>query len=347
MGFLKDLGDTLLRALGVRVGAEGGQVEERPATREAARPAGEAPPPGPQAPLPSPVELPPPTVEPPPYLDEVPCRATVRPMLGAVNIRSGPGLAFSRIERASGGMAFGLAGVSGPDPQGFPWYWIDWEGGSGWVRADLVTLDGDCEGLVSVAPAGPEPEPPPPPPAPEDRFSLPTPHRVLQGFHNAHPAYDIDSPEGTAFRAATEGVVIRRVDCTRCTPERPAVVPSMLTPARRQEVFQDVGWGFGYGSFVIVRHDYSRLPAPLRRAMDGLGLSDGFAYVLYAHLSRVEVTVGQAVDADTVLGATGSTGHASGAFLHLEVRAGRDETVVGTFQQQPVLHPALLFREGP
>lgn len=334
----------MLRALGVRVGAEGGRAEERPAaarpaTREARRPAGEAPPP-------SPVELPPPTVEAPPYLDEVPCRATVRPMLGTVNIRSGPGLAFSRIERASGGMAFGLAGVSGPDPQGFPWYWIDWEGGSGWVRADLVTLDGDCEVLASLVPAEPEPEPPPPP-APEDRFPLPTPHRIVQGFHNAHPAYDIGSPEGTAFRAATEGVVIRRVDCTHCTPERPAVIPSTLTPARRQEIFHDVGWGFGYGSFVVVRHAYGHLPTPLRRAMDGLGLSDGFAYVLYAHLSRLEVTVGQAVDADTVLGATGSTGHASGAFLHLEVRAGRDEMVVGTFQQQPVLHPALLFREGP
>ncbi len=44
---------------------------------------------------------------------------------------------------------------------------------------------------------------------------------------------------------------------------------------------------------------------------------------LYAHLSKIDVTVGQAVTTDTVIGAVGSTGRSSGPHLHLEIH---DET---------------------
>jgi len=41
---------------------------------------------------------------------------------------------------------------------------------------------------------------------------------------------------------------------------------------------------------------------------------------LYAHLSEVKVVEGQFVDIDTEIGLMGSTGHSTGAHLHLEVR---------------------------
>ena len=43
---------------------------------------------------------------------------------------------------------------------------------------------------------------------------------------------------------------------------------------------------------------------------------------LYAHLSRVDVAVGQQVDAGQAIGVTGNTGNCQGAHLHFEVRWG-------------------------
>jgi murein DD-endopeptidase MepM/ murein hydrolase activator NlpD len=47
---------------------------------------------------------------------------------------------------------------------------------------------------------------------------------------------------------------------------------------------------------------------------------------MYAHLSKVSVTVGAHVQAGQVVGAVGSTGRAHGSHLHFEVRV-RDAAV--------------------
>jgi len=41
---------------------------------------------------------------------------------------------------------------------------------------------------------------------------------------------------------------------------------------------------------------------------------------LYAHLSKIDVSEGDSVTTDTVIGEMGATGHASGDHLHLEIR---------------------------
>jgi murein DD-endopeptidase MepM/ murein hydrolase activator NlpD len=59
-------------------------------------------------------------------------------------------------------------------------------------------------------------------------------------------------------------------------------------------------WGGDYGRMVVVRH------------------ADG-RYSLYAHLSRIDVRVGESVAAGTGLGLSGATGNVTGPHLHFEV----------------------------
>ncbi|MFC1961280.1 peptidoglycan DD-metalloendopeptidase family protein [Chloroflexota bacterium] len=314
-------------------------------------------PPAPQPPVQS---GPSPTIQPISQPDDLPCIATIRPDLGTLNIRSGPGLTFPRLERAAGGMRLGMAGVSGPDEEGFPWYWLTWENGSGWVRSDLVTTDvpgalaEDCAALTNAPLSDNGPlsgnglslvEPPADfgSREPGRRWPLPVAGRIAQGFHNTHRAYDLAALPGTPICAGGPGVIIRHMDCPNCQDDPGGISPGLLTSAQRQTLFADPDWGFGYGNTLVVRHEYADLPEPLQAAMAAQDLSDGYAYVQYAHLASLSVSAGTTVTAETVLGSTGATGCCAGPTLHLAVKIGRAETVDDCWSELPAVHPGLLF----
>ncbi len=61
------------------------------------------------------------------------------------------------------------------------------------------------------------------------------------------------------------------------------------------------GWNGGYGNYVVIRHPNG-------------------VQTLYAHLSTVEVAVGDSVDRGERIGGVGSTGKSTGTHLHFEVR---------------------------
>src|SRR5690606_9648678 len=65
------------------------------------------------------------------------------------------------------------------------------------------------------------------------------------------------------------------------------------------------GWpdNSGYGNRVLIDH------------------GNGFV-TLYAHLSRIQVQVGQTVNRGDILGQMGSTGRSTGTHLHFEIRRG-------------------------
>ncbi|MEW5827841.1 MAG: M23 family metallopeptidase [Chloroflexota bacterium] len=69
-------------------------------------------------------------------------------------------------------------------------------------------------------------------------------------------------------------------------------------------------WQGMYGNLVVVAHD---LPGV-----------DGTVYTLYAHLSEVDVSVGEQVVAGDQIGRVGLSGAAIGSHLHFEVRLGRN-----------------------
>lgn len=67
------------------------------------------------------------------------------------------------------------------------------------------------------------------------------------------------------------------------------------------------GWNTAYGNMVIIDH--------------GGGVSS-----LYGHQSKLNVTEGQSVEANQVIGYVGSTGWSTGPHLHFEVRVGGEPT---------------------
>ncbi|NLU68099.1 M23 family metallopeptidase [Streptomyces sp. HNM0574] len=65
------------------------------------------------------------------------------------------------------------------------------------------------------------------------------------------------------------------------------------------------GDGPAYGNAVVIKHDNGR-------------------YTQYAHMSQVNVNVGEKVKSDEIIGKSGNTGNSSGPHLHFEIRTTPD-----------------------
>lgn len=78
----------------------------------------------------------------------------------------------------------------------------------------------------------------------------------------------------------------------------------------------DAVWSAGPGRVVYA--------GPASEGYSGYGLmvivDHGGGQTLYAHLSRIDASVGDIVDAGTVIGAMGATGNVTGSHLHFELR---------------------------
>ncbi len=70
-------------------------------------------------------------------------------------------------------------------------------------------------------------------------------------------------------------------------------------------VAKATGWNGGYGSYIVIKHTTG-------------------TQTLYAHLSRVDVTVGENVAQAETVGALGNSGKSTGPHLHFEVRGGKN-----------------------
>ena len=109
---------------------------------------------------------------------------------------------------------------------------------------------------------------------------------VFFGRDIVHTGVDIPTPEGTPILAAGPGTVVW------------------------------TGWGLftetpgnqndPYGVAVGIRHDF--------------GYNDQQLYTIYAHMSKMNVIVGQHVETGEVIGFVGSTGATTGPHVHFEVR---------------------------
>jgi|GEM_PF-1559994 len=263
------------------------------------------------------------------------CNAQIHSFLDNVNIRLGPGLNFTSLAKTRGGLVFPVVGASSKDSDGYRWINIKVGPRTGWIRNDLVSLTQQCTGFSFF---DDDDIKPPPSPPPTDKFARPVQGVISQGYHSRHRALDIVVNKGTRVRAAADGVVIRVVHCTGCGEfgrENFFPCPDWL--------FRSEEWGFGYGNFLIVRHQYNAVPPAVRAEMDSNNLTNAFAYVLYAHFDRLDVSLGQIVQQGQSLGTTGNTGCSSAPHLHFELKIGRDEVVDDRWLNQIALHPSVMF----
>jgi len=144
-------------------------------------------------------------------------------------------------------------------------------------------------------------------PNPADQVNWPlADYRYGQMFfaNVVHTGIDIDATEGSPITAAGSGTVVW------------------------------AGWGLfsesplneddPYGLAVAIRHDF--------------GYKGQKLFTVYAHMSRVDVVVGQYVTTGEQLGLVGSTGNTTGPHLHFEVRLG-DNTFYNTYNPELWLSP--------
>jgi len=182
-------------------------------------------------------------------------------------------------------------------------YQADVESIVGLSGNQLGNADSVLDGAVLLLPGAVPPPPPPPAVTPEPFFAAAAPDEgyagdsaaaagaVYSGFMwpvagsindyfgaprgggTYHSGLDIGADSGTPIAAAAGGQVVLASS------------------------------GYGYGNYVIVRHD------------------NGYE-TLYAHLTEIYVVQGQWVAQGEAVGTVGSTGWATGPHLHFEVRVG-------------------------
>lgn len=108
------------------------------------------------------------------------------------------------------------------------------------------------------------------------------------GRLQVHLGVDMENPTGTPIRAAADGTVFYAGD------------------DNSQQFGPSTAY---YGNLVILQHSF--------QAVGGQPV-----FTLYGHMSRVDVTAGQAVRQGDQIGVVGGTGVAFGPHLHFEVRVG-------------------------
>lgn len=120
--------------------------------------------------------------------------------------------------------------------------------------------------------------------APNYRFGT-----TMNGLRELHHGVEFENPMGTLVLAAADGQVVFAAEDAH----------GELSP-----------WADFYGNTVVLEHHLPGMKTPL--------------YTLYAHLSEIQVQVGQQVQAGEPLGLVGMSGSADGPHLHFEVRIGKN-----------------------
>jgi hypothetical protein len=225
--------------------------------------------------------------------------------------------------------------------QRYRWFQIEHQGQRGWLREDFVTYEGDTSALD----------------LPTDLYPSPMTleqYWWVRGFNYPpdidtstfeHWGWDQGANTGEPVPCGPKGgLVVRSFQCRNCTPDRPSVLQHGLRLGDPR-IFEDEGWGFGYGNFVIVRYLSDQLPESTQDALTARDFRGGHLFVMYAHLEKRQVEAGDELTRGQPIGTCGNTGNSEATHLHLEVRASRSENFSHwAALKDGLLDPVVLFR---
>jgi uncharacterized protein YraI len=280
-------------------------------------------------PVDTPVDTPapPPTpdeIEPPPAPDTEPAAPHTGPAMGTcmgasgMSVRSAPTTAgnnrIGRLQRKQTVEIIGSA--KGQDDPSFIWAKVKFDGKEGWCRSDYLRLSGSFEQFN----LGHEDRYPSP--APESTWSRgwdPDGSRFKTGKHDG---WDHAGNTGAPLLAGPQGGhVVLKMFCQRCGDQGFSVTQRGFSVGSSQ-VFNDRGWNFGYGHYVIVRYLHEQLPKSTQEELAERGFPNAHLFVMYSHMHDMFVETGDTLTPNQQIGTMGNSGNSTGTHLHLEVRAG-------------------------
>jgi hypothetical protein len=289
-------------------------------------PAAPVTPSAPVAPAPvAPAPAAPPPVAPVPAAPSNQPTAIIKTM-GAAPTRTGPSTTFPRtgallnrngrypilqIQRENAG-------------QNYRWFQVSNAGQAVWIREDLVTYDGNTSALG----------------LPSDLYPAPMKDNYwwVRGYNEPptmdqslveHDGWDLGAATGEPIYCGPNGgTVVKTNVCAKCTPDKPNAAASGFDigdPA----IVNDPAWGYGYGTYVIVRYTSDQLPQSTRALLASKGFGDApMMCVMYAHLAQIIVNNGQVLTPNQQIGMCGNTGNSEATHLHLESRASKSSQFV-------------------
>ena len=256
-----------------------------------------------------------------------------------VNVRRGAGTVFEPVGRFPHRTRCRIIGAQPEHNRAsrFKWVNVEAQGTVGWIREDLLRYVGDVEpfGLAYHDAY----------PAPMERSWWVRDWNTDPNFTAIHYGLDLGAATGEPVLAGPNGgLVVQVTRCTACTPAQ----PNVLSQGRRLNdpaVLQDPAWGFGYGNYVVVRYLHDQLPASTRAELQRRNLTGYHLFTIYAHMSEIDVQVGQVLQPNQRVGGCGNTGNSEATHLHLEIRAWNNpnETSTGRMIANR-MDPVVLFR---
>jgi murein DD-endopeptidase MepM/ murein hydrolase activator NlpD len=254
-------------------------------------------------------------------------------MRDGANVRSGPGSSHALITKLPRNTETTVLEVK-PDQGGGALRWVRIRAGTleGWMREDLLRFDAS---VVSFGLAQPGLYPA----SMNDRWWV----RGYEG-PQGHWGWDWGARVGEPVLCGPfGGLVIKSVECSRCTPDRPSFKEHGLQLGDSRGL-SDPAWNFGYGHYVIVRYLNDHLPQATKQALAVAGLAGAHIYVIHAHLNSRAVGDNQQLQPNALIGTCGDTGNSEAAHLHLEMRASMNPNDVNwAGMKKNLLDPTILF----
>lgn len=230
-------------------------------------------------------------------------------------LRSGPSTSNPKVGQMIVGDSAKILDTA-KDATGKPLHWVkvEHEGQQGWTREDLVRLSGDFPSFGLNA---------------SDKYPSPAPESTwIRGWDQdgsiwrtgSHHGWDHAGVKGNALLAGPKGgIVFAKQVCSKCGSSGLSTLERGLQ-LYDTSVYSDPSWNYGYGHYLIIGYEHSKLPASTQAYLAQIGRAGQHIFAMYAHCHNLLVEAGTTVAPYQQIATLGNSGNSSGAHLHLEVR---------------------------